>query len=176
MKSKLFTLIALFSFILNVTVISVWVYYKFTMNTTRQESSKNEVNLNVPCALHRSVGVTDSQWQKIRVSLSAFSDTSSRITDSIDTYRYRLIDILSSENIDTTELSRVQEHILDLQRNLQHQVISYMQKEKAVLTHEQKARFYAAIRTRWFSNGNRGCFNDSMNSEGFGCGRHLRNQ
>jgi hypothetical protein len=51
-----------------------------------------------------------------------------------------------------------------------------MQKEKAVLTQEQKEQFYTAIRTRWFSNGNRACFSDSMKSTGFGCGRHLHNQ
>ncbi|HMA65518.1 MAG: Spy/CpxP family protein refolding chaperone [Fibrobacterota bacterium] len=174
MKSKLFVLIALFSFILNLTIISIWAYHKITVGTSFSKSTnKPAVDLSAPCALHRSVGVTDSQWKKIRVSLSAFSDSSSRITDSIDTYRYMLIDILSKEHIDTTELNRIQEHILDFQRNLQHQVISYMQKEKDVLTHEQKVQFYSAIRARWFSSGNRACFSDTMNSSGSRCGRHL---
>jgi len=176
MKSKLFVLIALFSFILNLSVISIWIYHKFTAEKELSDDRRTTVDLTMPCALHRSVGVTDSQWQKIRVSLSAFSDSSSRITDSIDIYRYMLIDLLSKESIDTTELSRIQEHILDLQRNLQHQVISYMQKEKAVLTQEQKQQFYSAIRARWFSNGNRACFSDTMNSKGIRCGRRLHNQ
>jgi hypothetical protein len=176
MKSKTFILIAFFSFILNLSVISIWVFHKLSNVSESSGNRSTSVDLTMPCALHRSVGVTDSQWQKIRVSLTAFSDSSSRITDSIDRYRYSLIDLLSKDTIDTTELNRLQEHILNLQRNLQHQVISYMQKEKAVLTHEQKQQFYSAIRARWFSNGNRACFSDSMNSKGIRCGRHLHNQ
>jgi len=170
MKKNFLITAAAFSFILNVAFVTIWsVHFFKTKNQTESVSSQN-INFQMPCALHRTLGVTDSQWQQIRPELESFSGVSKHINDSIDIYRYQLIEYMSQDSIDTAALALVQEQILHLQKKLQQQVITYMLSEKKVFTPEQQKQLYKLIRARWFSDSGKTCVGSHGNEQSPSCG------
>lgn len=157
MKNKIIITAVIFSFALNIAFVTMWGVH-FALNRMSEKTVQSQcVNNNMPCALHRTLGVTDSQWQQIQPELDRFLTGSRNINDSIDMLRYQLINCLSADSVDTIRLGSIGEQMLRMQQKLQDLVISYIRSEKRVFTHKQQKLLYQIIRSKWFCDSNSCC-------------------
>lgn len=150
---------------LNLAFIAMWLVHSLSAPVNMGDLSPSVIDSAVPSALHREIGVTEEQWQKIEPLVLDFRENASIQRQKISTLRGQLMDLLTMPNVDEAAIRQTQEEILAGQRRMQNLVIDHLLKEREFLSPEQRKRLMQSICEQ--------CQLDSSTIQGKGFGRVL---
>lgn len=150
---------------LNLAFIAMWLVHALSAPDNMSEPSHSGVNSSVPSALHREIGVTEEQWQKIQPWVLDFREKAGKQRQKISALRTQLMDLLTMPEEDEAAIRKTQEEILAGQRRMQNLVIDHLLKEKEFLSPEQGKRLMQSLCKQ--------CRQDSGMASGKGFGRVL---
>jgi len=147
MWKKITPLLIILSVSLNVAVMGVWVVRAAQEHSTSPERC-GQTSESGLCPLHRSLEVTDEQWERLEPRLTQFRLESEILCQNIQRLRGELIDLIASPQPDSEAIAAKQDEILTGQGKMQERVIAHLLSEKQTLTKEQQAKLFNMIRER----------------------------
>lgn len=151
---------------LNLAFVVIWMAHSYPGRESRREAPGVPAGaVAVPSALHRKIGVTEEQWERIAPHVREFRERAATQRRELSSLRRRLLDLLIVSKADEAAIRSKQAEILAGQRQMQNLVIDHLLEEKELLSPEQGKRLIQAIRKQ--------CFRDSNTSSGKGIGRYL---
>jgi len=130
---------------LNLAFIAMWLVHSLSAPGDAGGLFRPEVDGAVPSALHREIGVTEEQWQKIEPLVQDFREKAGQQRQRIRALRGQLLDLLTMPETDKAAIREKQEEILAGQRRMQNLVIGHLLKEKALLSPEQGKRLMQTL-------------------------------
>ncbi len=142
MWRKTAPLLVILSVALNAAFIGVWGVQVARSQRVADKSDSPEA---VWCPLHRQLGVTEAQWERIEPLLEAFRRRSQEISGELGRLRAELIQILAGAAPDPEAIDTKQEEIRAWQKQMQELVIAHLLAEKEILTAEQAAEMFAML-------------------------------
>lgn len=134
---------------LNLAFVAVWLVHSLSAPGDARGISRSKIDSTVPSALHREIGVTKEQWQKIEPLILDFREKASRQRQKISALRGQLMDLLTIPEVDEAAIQEKQEEILAGQRQMQNLVIDHLLKEKEFLSPEQGKRLMQSLCEQW---------------------------
>jgi len=146
MKNKWF----LFGLVLSVA-INVGVFGGAGYRFIKKSSAANCAEKNLGSSFERfarDVGLSPTQAQEFDALRKSFEPQTSRIRDSLKEKRTRLVDKLMEPDANLEKLMAEVNEIESLQAELQKLAVDQMLKEKALLTPDQKKKFFSLISNR----------------------------
>jgi len=147
MGTRLKTLLILLSVSLNIAVIAAW--------TTRQVQASSSRRADAPmscerscrdCPLHRQLGTSERQWQRIAPLQAAYLDSSQCLCARVSELRGDLIDLLAADSVDEVALYAKHREILAAQERMQELSVEHILAEKKVLEPAQVKRLFDMMR------------------------------
>ena len=147
MWKKIAPLLVVLSISLNAAFIGAWVVQAARGHRTSPERHGQACE-GVGCLLHRSLDVTNEQWERLEPGLAQFRQDSESLCQDIRRRRGELIDLIVSPQPDREAIAAKQEEISAGQRQMQELVIAHLLAEKQMLTVEQQAKLFQMIRER----------------------------
>jgi len=150
---------------LNLAFIAMWLVHSLSAPGDAGGLSRLEIDVAVPSALHREIGVTEEQWRMIEPLVLDFREKAGKQRQKISALRGQLLDLLTMPNVDEAAIRKTQEEILAGQRRMQNLVIDHLLKEKEFLSPEQGKRLMQSLCEQ--------CRHDSGMVSGKGFGRVL---
>ena len=122
---------------LNLAFIIVWLFQTPSAPKDRAAFPSSETDDAMLSTLHREIGVTEEQWQKIEPLVLDFREKASLQRQRTSAHRGQLMNLLTMPEVDEAAIRETQEEILAGQRQMQDLVIHHLLKEKEFLTPEQ---------------------------------------
>jgi len=150
---------------LNLAFIAMWLVHSLSAPGDAGGLSRPEIEGAVPSAIHREIGVTEEQWQKIEPLVLDFREKAGKQRQKISALRSQLMDLLTISEVDEAAIREKQEEILAGQRRMQNLVIDHLLKEKEILSPEQGKKLMQSLCEQ--------CQHDSGMVSGKGFGRVL---
>ena len=147
MWNRIVPLLIVLSVALNVGVAGVWIAHA-SQGYRIGRDQPDEGGQGVWCPLHRSLGVTEKQWQRLEPGLIQFRRDSETLRQDNGRRRGELIDLIASSQPDGTAIAAKQEEIRLGQQQMQQLVIEHLLAEKEVLTVQQQGELFDMIRER----------------------------
>lgn len=148
---------------LNLAFIAVWLVHSLSVPGDTESLSCVAIDNAVPSALHREIGVTVEEWQKIEPWVQDFREKAVNQRQKISSIRGQLMDLLIMQKVDQADIREKQEEILEGQRMMQNLVIEHLLMEKELLSPEHGKRLMQSLQ--------RQLRNDSGMVSGKGIGR-----
>jgi Spy/CpxP family protein refolding chaperone len=142
MKGNLKILIFLFSIILNIVFVGTYAAYKLQIIT----GERKEDNLTRPLFL--KLDLSPEQLTRFKSERDKFHPRLQALEQEIKNKQVELIEILSINTPDPQALERKQKEIQELQALAQDRVILHLLQASALLSPEQRTRFFHLIRER----------------------------
>ena len=142
MKGNLKILIFLFSIILNIVFVGTYAAYKFQINP----GERKDDNLTKPLFLE--LDLTPEQLTRFKSERDKFHPQLQALEQEITRKQIELIEILSIDAPDPQALAIKQNEIQELQAAAQDRVIVHIRQASAILSPEQRTRFFHLIRKR----------------------------
>jgi Spy/CpxP family protein refolding chaperone len=102
----------------------------------------------IACPLHRRLGTTPEQWERIEPVVTAFRNESQAVCREVTRVRLELLDLLAMPEPDMPKIMAKQDEILAGQRCMQELVIKHILTEKELLTPEQRRKLFDLLRQR----------------------------
>jgi Spy/CpxP family protein refolding chaperone len=130
---------------LNLAFVAMWLVHSLSAPGDAGGIFRPEIEGAVPSAIHREIGVTEEQWQKIEPLVLDFRENASKQRQEISALRGQLMDLLTMPEVDKAAIRKTQEEILAGQRRMQNLVIGHLLKEKAFLSPEQGKRLMQSL-------------------------------
>lgn len=130
---------------LNLAFVTMFILHSMSASDRDAGHSCGPVKSSVSSSIHREVGVTDEQWEKIEPLVQEFREKSSIQRRKISILRSQLMELLARPDVDGSAITAKQEEILDGQRQMQRLVIDHWIKEKAILSSEQAKRLIRSL-------------------------------
>jgi Spy/CpxP family protein refolding chaperone len=100
------------------------------------------------CPLHRDLGVTAEQWERIEPRLREFQTSVGELCREVDLLRSEVLELVAAERPDTEAIELKQEEILSTKRAIQRLVVEHLLAEKQSLTSSQQAKLFELLRRR----------------------------
>lgn len=146
LRKYAFLLVAL-SVAMNLGFAGVWAAHTLAGHWSAWKGgSQGDRDEAIWCPLHRQLGVTHGQWQRLEPRLAQFHQAAQTVCQDTQHKRAELIDLIAT-GMDRTAQAAKQEEILAGQRRMQQLVIEQLLAEKEVLTPEQQTKLFDMIRT-----------------------------
>lgn len=142
MKGNLKILIFLFSIILNIVFVGTYAAYKFQINT----GERKDDNLTKPLFLE--LDLSPEQLTSFKSERDTFHPQLQALEQEITKNQIELIEILSGDAPDQQTIAIKQNAIQKLQAAAQDRVIVHIRQASAILSPEQRSRFFHLIRKR----------------------------
>ncbi len=120
---------------LNLAFIAVWLFHAVQGPEKGQRSSTAEHE--VSSSLHRKIGVTPEQWEKIEPYVQSFREKTKEQRHKNQALRCQLLDLLIKPTVDKTALEAKQKELCAGSCRMKWLAIELLLKEKDVLTPEQ---------------------------------------
>lgn len=131
---------------LNLAFAAIWLAHAAPDWAAGQTLTKTVADpLAVPSALHREIGVTPEQWQRIEPIIRDFREKAAQHRQTISSLRGQLVDLLRMPVVDEAAVRSKQEEILTGQRRMQDLVIGHLLKEKAMLAPDQAEKLIQSL-------------------------------
>lgn len=130
---------------LNLAFITMWLIHSLSIPGDPEGLSHPKSESAVPSPLHREIGVTEEQWQKIEPLILDFREKASSQRQQISVLRGQLMELLTLPQVEAGAIRRKQEEILAAQRKMQTLVIDHLLKEKELLSPEQGKRLMQSL-------------------------------
>jgi Spy/CpxP family protein refolding chaperone len=131
---------------LNLAFVAIWLAHSIPSWTTGQKVTKTIAGHSaVPSLLHREIGVTPDQWERIEPIILDFREKAEKQRRMITSLRGQLMDLLVMPDVDETAIRSKQEEILAGQRRMQNLVIDHLLKEKELLSPDQAKKLLQSL-------------------------------
>ncbi len=157
MKGKLMLLILISSLVLNLAFISTWAFNYFYdstfANSNQQSKSAGEQETWSP--LHKKLGVSEEQWEKIEPKMKEFREKIRKQRSKMQDLRLGMLDILSASRVDKEAMQKQQEKIFRAKRSMQDIVLNHILQEKKLLTENQTKEMFNMLRNRMGHQGSK---------------------
>ncbi len=144
MWKRITPLLIALSVALNVGVGGVWLVH--AVNEYRASRPIDENAGGVWCPLHRSLGVTEEQWDRLEPGFVQFRRDSESLCQQISRRRGELMDLIASAQPDRNEIEAKQEEIRLGQQQMQRLVVEHLLAEKEVLNADQEKGLFDMMR------------------------------
>ena len=146
MKENFKTLLFLASIALNLVFIATYVTYKLP-------SSSGEQLQSIPKGpLFLELGLTPEQTSRVKAEREKFHARLQELGKEIKARQIELIHLLAAIPPDHKAIEKKQEEIQSLQGTVQDRVIVHLLQQSAVMTPEQRTRFFQLIKERTEAN------------------------
>lgn len=143
-KKYIFIAIAIIT-IINLSAFSTMTYYRYCQ---RQQSYAHKETCSMGNLFCQKLALSQNQIQQMQKMSIDFHSQADSVSQLLGQKRYTMVEILSNEPEDIPKLDMLLLEIDGLQSDLQKQVISYILKEKTILTTEQRNTFFEIIKKR----------------------------
>ncbi|MFW5915036.1 MAG: Spy/CpxP family protein refolding chaperone [Planctomycetota bacterium] len=161
---KIRPVILAISIVLNVAFLGTWALHVYRARRTMHRSHSARVRRcperdrqDIWCPLHREIGVTREQWEKLEPMLEEFRKKMEANARRIRGNRDALMDELRASEPDMERIEEYQEKIGEGQSKMRQLVIERLLEQKKVLTPEQQERLFEMMKKRMgFPAGRRG--------------------
>jgi len=141
MKENLRRLAILFSVVLNVAFLGIYLYTAAPRWVAREQPRGDGLPYQ---ALH----LTQSQERKFDPIRQRFHTRVHEVGSEIKREQLRLLALLAQPEQDLGSVRATQERILGLQRGMQNAVIGHLMEESAIFTADQRVEFFRILRER----------------------------
>ena len=141
MKENLRRLAILFSVVLNVAFLGIYLYTAAPRWVAREQPRGDRLP-------YQALRLTQSQEQKFDPVRRKFHTRMHEVGSEIKREQLRLVDLLAQPEQDLGSVRAIQERILGLQRGMQNVVIGHLIEESAIFTADQRVRFFRILRER----------------------------
>ena len=141
MKENLRRLVILFSVVLNVAFLGIYLYEAVPRWVGRDHPRGDVLPYQ---ALH----LTPSQERAFDPVRRKFHARVREVGGEIKREQLRLVDLLAQPEQDLGSVRATQERILSLQKSMQDAVISHLNEESAIFTADQRVQFFRVLRER----------------------------
>ncbi len=98
--------------------------------------------------LHRNLGVTEEQWQKIEPHMREFLRTMEQRHERISEVRREMLDVLFSPDTDREAIEEQQDEVLKAFRRTQNVVLDHVLTERQYLTDTQEKKLKRMLQRR----------------------------
>lgn len=138
-------LLVIASAALNVAFVAAWlvVAADSVSPSPRDQGAPEAVGRN--CPLHRQLGITDAQWDKLEPALRPFREETSQLARQIHQRRHELLDLLFAAQPNREVIDAKQQEVLAGQDRMQRLVIGQILAEREILTPDQQQRLFALV-------------------------------
>jgi Spy/CpxP family protein refolding chaperone len=177
MWKKIAPLLIILSVALNLAFVGVWAAHTIRGRWFGHgPCGQRVVHSEIACPLHRRLGATPEQWQRLEPRLTEFRRASQEICSDVMCKRREMIDLIAAPKPDHDAISAKQEEILAGQRRMQQLVIEHLLAEKEVLTPGQQKELFGLLRRRSCSGPGRmmGLQPDLIETDNATCPRGVR--
>ncbi|MBN1957540.1 MAG: Spy/CpxP family protein refolding chaperone [Desulfuromonadales bacterium] len=130
---------------LNLAFVTVWLIQPMLTPRAAKDLPRSGDDSAIPSAIHREIGVTEEQWQKIEPLVQGFREKAMAQRQRISDLRGQLMDLLAMPKVDEAAIREKQEEILASQRQMQNLVIDHLLKERQILSPEQTEKFMQSL-------------------------------
>ncbi|NLE36902.1 MAG: periplasmic heavy metal sensor [Pirellulaceae bacterium] len=131
---------------LNLAFGAVWLVHTARASASDTETTKPESA--VWCPLHRELGVTESQWERIEPRLTAFQASAQALADEVQALRSEVLGLIAADEPDREAIRAKQDEVLATKAKIQALVVDHLLAEKQDLTVDQQARLFKTLRER----------------------------
>ena len=149
MRNKLLLVILALSLGLNVAFVSTCAVRQFGGGgcIARRPPTKGH-NEEIWSLLHRELGVTKKQWEKIEPHLREFQRKLRARHKRIQKVRNGMLEVLSAPEVDRKAIEKQQKKVLRAFRKTQDLVLEHILTERKLLTPEQQKKLFDMLRRR----------------------------
>ena len=96
--------------------------------------------------LFRTIGVTDEQLSEIEPRMARFREATSQLGREMGQHHQKFFELIAAPELDHDAIQAEQAQILQGNRKMQELVLENLLADKAILTPEQQATYFAKIR------------------------------
>lgn len=146
MKENFKTLLIIASIVLNLVFIGTYIAYKLP------SSAKEQIKPAMKGPVFLYLGLAPEQMARVRAEREKFQARLQELGNEIKAKQIELIDLLATAPPDHKAIEKKQEEIQSLQVAVQDRVITHILHQSAVMTPEQRARFFQLIKERCEAN------------------------
>jgi Spy/CpxP family protein refolding chaperone len=140
------TLLLVLSISLNAAFIAFWLAQTMPgLGKVQQATENSGDNSEGLAALHREIGVSPEQWDRIEPHVRNFRDETEAQLEIMSGLHDQLMALLAAPDLDEAGIREKQEEILAGQRRMQDMVFELLRREKEILTPEQQKDLLTAI-------------------------------
>ena len=159
MRTRWLFLLLIGSLALNLTFMGTWAVKQFTIahGEEDRQQSKDVQDREIWCPLHRKLGVSKEQWQRIEPKMREFQSKISEQRRKMQGLRLEMLDILAAPQVDKEAVEKQQERIIHAVRGMQDIVLDHMLTEKSLLTENQTREMFDMLRSRMEIGAGKGC-------------------
>ena len=157
---------------LNVALLSTWAVHAVPTHLLGENHAEETGQQDIWCPLHRELGVTEEQWEKIEPAMVRFQEKVRQQSQNLRKLRDEMLELLRSPDVDREKMEAQQEKIIRGHRKMQDIVLEHLLAEKRLLTDSQEANLFGMLADRM------GCLGPMMGGgrgRGPGIGRVMRN-
>ena len=133
---------------LNAALLSTWAAHAIPARLHAEPAAEEARQPDIWCPLHRELGVTMEQWQRIQPRLVEFHQKAQENCRRLQGLRDELLNMVAASEPDMEAIRAKQDMILEGDGRMQDLVVNRLLEEKRVLTGEQQARLFSLIRQR----------------------------
>ena len=145
---KIFVMMFVVSLALNAAFVATWAVNRFTGIAQAEMGKEAEAEPKIWCPLHRELGVSKEQWEKIEPEMIAFHKETQKVCEEANSLRNGMIELLASSEVDREAMQAQQEKIMQVQRKMQDLVLEHILAEKELLSETQQQKFFEMLRQR----------------------------
>ena len=146
MWKKIFAVIFVLSLAMNIGFGVTWGLRRFSGEPPADAGGASQPEIWSP--LHRELGVTEKQWEKIEPLVKSFQNETQKQAQRMQELRSQMLDLLSAEEVDHQAIEQQQEKVLDGLRGMQDIVLGHLIEEKQILTARQEEELFEMLRQR----------------------------
>lgn len=133
---------------LNIALTTAWIiHFKPPLAQERGRETDTPVN-SVSCALHRQLGVSEEQWEKLEPIIRSFQEDIRDQREQIQNLRGKMFKLLRQDQVDRDKIEELQNRMREEQAKMQDLVLEHILEEKKVLTDEQEKQFLDLLGNR----------------------------
>ena len=147
MRRRLLGVLIALSLALNVAFAGTWAAQRLAAGDSGrlQEKAALHGEPAVWCPLHRELGVSAQQWERIEPLLRAFQERVQALCRQLGQERDQMIALLSAPEVDQDAVRSQQQRILEGHGRMQDMVVEHLLAEKAVLDSVQQAKLFSLV-------------------------------
>jgi Spy/CpxP family protein refolding chaperone len=155
MRTKLWTLILVFSLAFNAAVLGVcgYHYYRYICAAPSAYCPLSPGDQH----FYQGLGLSDSQLERMAPLARTFHEKLDKLSLETERKRALLVDLLSREEVDSGKIESLRKDMAGIQDQIQREVITHLLDVREILNSEQKENFFVLLRrsmkqeNNWFS-------------------------
>lgn len=151
MRRKLKILLVIFSVSLNVAIFAVWLWHSMLVwlgGGWPWESKGADTDEAIWCPLHRQLGLSRKQWNRIEPCLLRCRAKAQYLRKKMEALRLNMVDLIAASQVDRRAVDAKREEIHAAQAMMQELVIGHLIAEKELLAPGQQKILFDMIRSR----------------------------